>query len=288
MAIFEMVKYHNQTYPADISLRIAECAANFDITSVNTDLQPSLHTEYSYGKRKLNSTIVSQFPEIVAAQKDGIPQLWKNEQWAQEFAHFLFALAGKKIPAVIEVHPPFVDYCDFESFLKSYKVFEELILEKYPDIDLLIENRCGSVYHGGKFLISKNQDIEKLCNIIVQNHLRLKVAYDIPQIYTAHNVKKATQYIDLLQQATAFRDQIGGVHLWGKKKSSTGRKVSHCGNLTSFFEETPEAKSMFLQCFNTVFDDGITRKMVLEVNSGNEDLLSIVTDLRASGIEFTI
>lgn len=288
MATFEMVKYHNQTYPADISLRIAECAANFDITSVNTDLQSSLHTEYSYGKRKLNSVIISQFPEIVAAQKDGIPQLWKSEQWAQEFAHFLFALAGEKIPAVIEVHPPFVDYCDFEGFLKIYQVFEELILETYPDIDLLIENRCGSVYHGGKFLISKNQDVEKLCNIIVQNHLRLKVAYDIPQIYTAHNAKKTTQYIDLLQQATVFRDQIGGVHLWGKKKSSTGRKVSHCGDLTSYFEETPEAKEMFLHHFNAVFDDGIPRKMVLEVNSGNEDLLSIVTDLRTAGVEFVI
>ena len=48
MATFEMVKYHNQAYPAEIPLRIAECAANFDTTAVAADLRWSLHTEYSY------------------------------------------------------------------------------------------------------------------------------------------------------------------------------------------------------------------------------------------------
>ena len=34
MAVFEMVKYHSQSYPADIPLRIEECAAHFDVTAV--------------------------------------------------------------------------------------------------------------------------------------------------------------------------------------------------------------------------------------------------------------
>ena len=42
----------------------------------------------------------------------------------------------------------------------------------------------------------------------------------------------------------------------------------------------------FLQGFRTCFDDGVVRKMVLEVNSGNEDLQSIVTDLRGIGVRF--
>lgn len=47
MAIFEMVKYHTQSYPTDIPLRIEECAAHLDITSVDADLRYSLHTEYT-------------------------------------------------------------------------------------------------------------------------------------------------------------------------------------------------------------------------------------------------
>ena len=286
MAIFEMVKYHTQTYPNDIPLRTEECAAHFDITSVSADLKYSLHTEYSYGKRKFDSDLVQQFPTIMAAQKDGVPQLWKNEQWASEFAQFVFALAGDAVPAVIEVHPPFADYATFDSFLASYKVFEAAVLERYPDVSILIENRCGSVYKGGKFLVSKLPEIETLCNLIVQNDLRLKIAYDVPQIYTAHNVKKPEQHIDLLKKTEAFRAQIGGVHLWGKRKSESGRLVAHCGDLTSYFREDMDLKARFLQAFNTCFDDGIERKMVLEVNSGNDDLLSIVADLHENGVVF--
>lgn len=286
MAIFEMVKYHTQAYPMDIPLRAEECAAHFDITSVKADLRYSLHTEYSYGKRKFDSELVNRFPSIVSAQKDGVPQLWKDETWASEFAQFVFALAGDAIPAVIEIHPPFGDYTDFDGFIKNYKVFEDMVLERFPEICLLIENRCGSVYKGGRFLVSKSQEVETLCNLIVQHGLRLKIAYDVPQIYTAHNVKKQSQFIDLLHQAEAFREQIGGVHLWGKRKSETGRKVAHCGDLNSYFEGDPETKALFLQQFNKCFDDGICRKMVLEVNSGNEDMLSIITDLRENGVVF--
>ena len=286
MAIFEMVKYHTQAYPTDIPLRAEECAAHFDITSVKADLRYSLHTEYSYGKRKFDSELVNRFPSVVSAQKDGVPQLWKDESWAAEFAQFIFALAGDAVPAVIEIHPPFGDYTDFDGFIKSYKVFENSILERFPEICLLIENRCGSVYKGGRFLVSKSQEVETLCNRIVRHGLRLKIAYDVPQIYTAHNVKKQNQYIDLLCQAESYREQIGGVHLWGKRKSETGRKVAHCGDLTSYFEGDLETKVLFLQQFNKCFDDGICRKMVLEVNSGNEDMLSIIADLRENGVVF--
>ena len=286
MAVFEMIKYHNQVYPSNIPLRTVECSANFDVTSIDADLALSLHTEYSYGKRKLDSDIISKFPAIVAAQKDGIPQLWKNEEWAYEFAHFIFALAGEKNPEIIEVHPPFKDYCNFDSFINNYIVFEQLILERYPNVAILIENRCGSVYNGGSFLISKNQDVETLCDYIIENNLRLKVAYDIPQIYTAHNIKKPEQYIELLKQVEKFREQIGGVHLWGKRKSETGRKVAHCGDLNTYFDNDNQIKTAFLKEFNNVFSDGIIRKMVLEVNSGNNDLLSIVEDLLSTNVEF--
>ena len=80
LAVFEMVKYHAQAYPKDISLRIEECAAHFDVKSVQSSLQCSLHTEYCYAQRRFDSELVNQFPAIVGAQKSGVPQLWKNEE----------------------------------------------------------------------------------------------------------------------------------------------------------------------------------------------------------------
>lgn len=282
-----MIKYHTKTYPVDIPLRIEEVAAHFDVKKVNTQMNFSLHTEYSYGKRKLNGTSISCFPALVAAQKDGVPQLWKDVQWAEEFAQFILKLVGDhRTPSVIEIHPPFSDYTDLPRFIESYSVFETLIMSMYPETEILLENRCGSLYRGGKFLISKHEDIEELCKYIDSNGLKLKIAYDIPQIYTAHNVSKSNTDIQLLELAKPMRKYIGGVHLWGKRKSPKGRKVAHCGDLNSYFEYNQTKKEMFLSAFTKCFDDGVTRKMVLEINSGNDDLISMITDLRNAGVDF--
>lgn len=282
-ATFEMVKYHSQSYPDNIPLRIEECAAHFDVKSVQPSLECSLHTEYCYTQRRFDSDLVRQFPAIISAQKNGVPQLWKDENWAVEFAQFLFSLAKDIIPTVIEVHPPFKDYTDWPGFIRNYSAFESLVLDRYPDVCILIENRCGSRYKGGRFLISKESEVEMLCCLISERDLRLRVAYDVPQIYTAHNVSSQEQYIDLLQQAIKIREYIGGVHLWGKRLVT---RAAHYGDLTSYFENDLETKEKFLQQFEKTFNDGITRKMVLEVNSGNEDLLSIVFDLQRNGVVF--
>lgn len=286
MAVFEMIKYHSQKYTKDIPIRTEECATHFDITSIKANLRCSFHTEYSYGKRKFDSPLIQRFPALLNSQKNGVPQLWNGSTWASEFAQFLCTLAKDEPPEVIEIHPPFSDYASFDSFLESYKEFETLMIEKYPDINILIENRFGSVYKGGKFLVSRLHEIENLCELIVQHNLRLKIACDIPQIYTAHNVKEAEQYISLLKQIEPFRKQIGGVHLWGKKKSNKGRLISHCGDLLSYFEGDLKLKDAFLNGFNACFDDGLVRKMVLEVNSGNNDLMSIISDIRNHNIVF--
>lgn len=245
-----------------------------------------MHTEYSYGKRQLSSSLVSAFPEIIAAQRDGVPQLWENESWAEQFADFIFSLVGDGAdPSVIEVHPPFKDYTDLDGFIKSYSCFEEKIKSRFPNTEILIENRCGSVYHGGRFLISKLQEVAALCEGIEKNGLKLKIAYDVPQIYTAHNAKTEDVYISLLEDTKPLRPYIGGVHLWGKRVSDTGRKVSHCGDLNTYFGDQA-VKEHFLQAFKDCFDDGIARKMVLEANSGNEDLRSIVADLQRVGVKF--
>lgn len=287
MAVFEMVKYHSQEYPTEIPLRLEEIAAHFDATSISSSIDRSLHTEYSYGKRALENEFIYEFPSLISSQKYGVPQLWKSHQWAQEFAHFVIKLSGTKIhPKIIEVHPPFNDYTDISGFVSAYYVFEEIITDTYPETEILIENRCGSVYRGGKFLFSKLQDISALCDQIEKNRFKLKIAYDVPQIYTAHNVSSPKAFIDLLDRTKPLCSYIGGVHLWGKSRSKTGRKVAHCGDLTSYFENDTNTKDQFLEKFNECFSDGIVRKMVLEVNSGNNDLLSIIADLREHGVEF--
>ena len=286
MTSFEMIKYHGKEYPEDIPLRIEEIAAHFEITKIGGSLSRALHTEYSYGKRKFNSALIAKYPDILAAQKDGVPQLWKNESWASQFANFIFDLVGGgPAPKVIEIHPPFNDYTDLTGFVRSYSEFENKIKARFPETELLVENRCGSVYHGGRFVLSKIKDIEALCEKIANAGLGLKIAYDIPQIYTAHNVKTEDKYISLLEETKPLREFIGGVHLWGKSISSTGRKVAHCGDLNSYFGDQG-IKEHFLQAFKDCFDDDVARKMVLEVNSGNDDLQSIVADLQSVGIRF--
>ena len=128
MASFEMIKYHHQEYPKGIPLRYEEIAAHFDVTDVRYQLRASLHTEYSYGKRNLDTELIRSFLEIVSAQRKGIPQLWKNENWASQFADFLFSLVeDKSVPDVIEIHPPFSDYTDMDTFIRNYSVFEKKI-----------------------------------------------------------------------------------------------------------------------------------------------------------------
>ena len=79
MTVFEMVKYRKYTYPQNIPLRTAEISAHFDIKKIECSLNCSLHTEYSYGKRKLDSSLISKYTELTSANKNNIPQLWKNE-----------------------------------------------------------------------------------------------------------------------------------------------------------------------------------------------------------------
>ncbi len=286
MTVFEMIKYHSQEYPPEIPLRIEEIAAHFDVQSVSGRLEWSLHTEYSYGKRNLNSAVIQKFPELISASRDGVPQLWKNKKWAAEFAEYIITLVGSsKEPRVIEIHPPFSDYSTVPDFVTAYTVFEKTISSLYPHTEVLIENRCGSVYHGGRFVVSKLPDVVSLCDEIEKRKLRLRIAFDIPQIYTAHNAKAEKDYFTLLEQAKDVRQFIGGVHLWGKRKSDSGRKVSHCGDLTSYFEND-QVKEAFLLTFSDCFDDEKPRKMVLEVNSGNQDLRSIIQDIQSQNVVF--
>ena len=161
---FIFVEYNGVTYPDGFTTNIKEIAAHLDKNNIEFAEKYSLHTEYSYGKRKFDTALISNFTELKSAQKDGVPQLWKTGKWAEQFAEFIFVLTeGKNTPSVIEIHPPFNDYCSIDSFLERYSVFEKKIHEVYPETVIVIENRAGTIYKGGRFIAGKAKEIAELC-----------------------------------------------------------------------------------------------------------------------------
>jgi len=290
MSIFIPIDYDGRRYPEDISPEIKEVSANFDVAYIRPLKEYSLHTEYSYKKRKFNTNLISSFNTIKESHKDSVPKLWVSKKWAEEFSEFIVKLvANNKPPKIIEIHPPFNDYCNLNDFIEIYKVFEKGISDTYPDTEILIENKYGTLYRGGKFLISNVTDLEKLCESINKNGLKLRVVLDVIQIFSSYNLgpgKFNTEKISsVIRSIYPIRERIKGVHLWGKKKYKTNRYISHKGDLNTYFIDS-ELKEIFLKELYDLLDDGIPRYFVPEVNSPSEDLISIVEDLKRCGFKF--
>lgn len=158
------VKYGNFNYPQGICAQVQEVAGHFDVSELCLQLpRYSLHTEYSYSERRMNSRNLKNLNSLISNRRDGIPQLWYSKQWAEEFAEFIFNLVEQEsAPEVIEIHPPFSDYSSIERFTEIYAIFEEKIKGKYDKSLILVENRSGSKYRYGNFVISKVEELGKL------------------------------------------------------------------------------------------------------------------------------
>jgi hypothetical protein len=283
------IQYHKLKYTDDINPAITEVAGHFDKTSVNVKGHYSLHTEYCYMARKLNSELINKYNAICTANKKGIPQLWYSRNWALEFAEFIRTITtGKHDPSIIEVHPPFSDYSDIKSFLEVYSVFEKRIKEYFPNVILLIENRSGTRYSGGNFIVSTIDQLVDLSNKLDQTELDLKITLDIPQLFTAHSISnnKIDVMDDIFNKLKEIRSNIHGLHLWGKDISISGRRIAHAGDLNTYFENDQEMKKYFLKRYYETFKDDIKRYFVPEVNSKSEDLVSICNDLKEAGFMF--
>lgn len=281
---FIFIEYNGVLYPEGYSAQIHEVAGHLDKEALEPTEAYSLHTEYSYGKRKFDTARISLFPALRESNKDGVPQLWKSTEWANEFADFIFGLTKNHTsPEIIEIHPPFNDYCSLDEFAERYRVFEHRIHAVYPNTLIVIENRSGTVYHGGKFLIGKATEIVALCEMIRQQELHLGVVLDFPQLLTAEGIDtlkfKAEKYFASVDALIPHRDLIKGVHIWGKKKSASGRWVAHAGNLDTYFGGNQETKALFMEGIERVCNDGMKRFLVPEVNSGAIDLADIISDL---------
>jgi len=285
------VAYHRRRYPPGIHPKIRELAGHFDTTSISPDGPYSLHSEYSYGPRKLTSPLIAALPVLQDANRKGVPQLWRSEAWAEAFCDFIVALVdAHPPPAVVEIHPPFDDYCPtIDDFLDRYAVFEERLRGYFPEAQVLLENRSGSIYRGGRFLISDGVTLLELCQVVSGRGLGLGIALDVPQLLTTLGGPQrlsAHQVAEALLRLKPCRDRIKGLHLWGKKKSEKGRTVSHAGTLDTYFEGEADKKQALLEGLWDLLDDGTPRLFVPEVNSTDEDLAAIATDLTDSGFRF--
>lgn len=281
------VQYHNKLYPDNIKPRLFEQAGHFDVSSVDIKRKYSLHTEYSYGLRKFTSPNVQKYTNISKANKNGIPMLWYNKTWAIEFAQYICEYDTSNLQ-VIEIHPPFSDYSNLESFIENYFEFEVRIKKIIPNVNILIENRSGSMYRGGKFIIRDLKNLFQLSKLIEQANLDLRITLDIPQLFTAHRITeiRIDEMKKLIQALYIIRHNILGLHLWGKKKSKNGRTIAHSGNLDTFFSYNKGAKEIFLYEILCLFNDNVERYFVPEVNSTSKDLNDIVLDLKSVGFHF--
>lgn len=286
------ITYHSKRYPIGVISNIDEIAGNFDKENIIPIRKYSLHTEYSHMKRKLDNKLINKYLKLKSSQKDNIPQLWKDKTWAEEFADFIIELIGNNdAPEIIEIHPPFNDYCpDLNTFFDIYEVFEKKILKKYPNVNIFIENRCGTFYKGGKFLISNCKSIIKFLDELKKKNLRLKLVLDYPQVFSAETIKmddiKLDKIIMFNKNVNQYIEFIGGFHLWGKRKSVKGRWTPHTGDLNSFFSNDELLKNNFLLSIKETFNDNMARYFVPEVNSSEADLQSIVYDLQKLDIIF--
>jgi hypothetical protein len=284
------IQYHKRKYPFDIRPLIREEAGHFDVKGLNIKSPISLHTEYSYGKRKYNSDIIQKFDILRRCHNNFVPKLWYNSDWAKEFSNFIISLTkSNNLLKIIEIHPPFNDYCSkIKDFIKIYRQFEKIIINEFSNTKILIEHRNGSLYKGGKFLISTSKDIIELTKFIKEYNLKLRIILDFPQLLSSEvsidniSSKEISKTINTLYQCV---DYIDAIHVWGKKKIS-GRWNAHIGDLNSLFNYNIDLKNIFLKEAYHLLNDGKIRYFVPEVNSNDHDLKSIVIDFINTGFNF--
>ena len=291
------VKYHKKNYPTSIQPQLIEVAGNMDSKQVSVYQPYSLHTEYSYAKRQFDSGLLDGLDELKNANHNGIPQLWKSKQWSEEFSTFIKRLVGTSTPPeVIEIHPPFLDYCaDIATFWERYLVFYNAIKDAFPKAKVLIENRCGTTYSKSAFLLSTCNDVVDFCKFLSNGHTELGMIIDYPQLFSAEKIKmdnlKQDKILRFNKEIKDYAHIVDAIHLWGKQKKKAKNKDTyrwspHSGDLNTFFSNDFEKKAKFLASLTETFDDQKERYFVPEVNTTEDDLQSIILDMVSAGITF--
>ena len=88
---------------------------------------------------------------------------------------------------------------------------------------------------------------------------------------------------EVLPPVGAIKENISGTHIWGYDINK--QWGAHKADLNIYFNNDQKLKGCFLQEICKLFDDGIARYFVPEVNKTIQ-VHSIVSDLRNAGIQF--
>ena len=313
---FNMVKFipvqcQNYKYPSDIKPKIQERSANFFRTDIEkTNFQYlSLHTDYPkvwhepQRSKILSSGFLKEFPfifkNIYDSGEDCFSKLWCSDKgWSKDFSAFLIRLTEGIEPKrikIIEIHPPFDEYCKLlETFIERYATFEEEVSKKFPSAKICIENRYNNskTKKFGNFILSTNEDMIKLTELISKSHLKLQLVVDFPQLFSEHYddklISEEWMIEKVLTPLSEIKNFIAYTHIWGK----TIRGAAHNADLNTYFKENNKVKDCFLREICKLFDDGTARYFLPEVYRKNakmsveDSIESIVNDLRRFDIEF--
>jgi len=278
-----LVGYGKQTLPAGVSARMVEVPAHLDIKCINPVGDYSLHTEYSSKTRRFDSPLLGGLDVLKDSQRNGVPELWTSVAWAREYAALVKRLvAGGLPPSQIEIHPPFCSSAaTTDVFLERYEAFEEAIQAEYPACGIVMENRFGTK-HPHKFLMSDSGSILAMGQALQQTNLKLGIALDVPQMFTAaYGSKHAVglEAVTLLSQLMPIHDRIHTLHIWGRAAGGG----AHGGGLDGLFDANTDAKRACLQALRNLICDGDSRYLVLEVRRA-ADVAGIIEDLEEAGM----
>lgn len=277
------LRYGKQPALDSGSVMMREVPAHLDVKGLKVDGPYALHTEYSSKSRTLDSPLLDGLNTLKASHRRGVPELWSSPQWSEEFGQFIFRLVGTSAPPdVIEIHPPFAcTTSSIEDFLDTYTVFEAIVRDRFPSCEFVVENRSGSK-HPSPFLVSGVDSIVALGQALATRSLNLRIALDLPQVYTAHWGSKqqvGMEGLDLIKCLRPIHVQIHTLHLWGRGAGGG----AHSGGLDGLFAAGTGAKETCLRVLCQMLDDGgPDRHLVLEV-SRQSDVEAILADLQNAG-----
>ena len=278
-----LVRYGNQTLPAHVNARMVEVPAHLDIQHINPAVDYSLHTEYSSKPRRFDSPLLEGLDSLKVSHRNGVPEQWTSVAWAREYAVLVKRLvAGGLPPSQIEIHPPFCSSAATTGvFLERYEAFEEAIQAGYPGCGIVMENRSGTK-HPHKFLMSDSGSILAMGQALQQTNLKLGIALDVPQMFTAaYGSKHAVglEAVMLLSQLMPIHDRIHTLHLWGRAAGGG----AHGGGLDGLFDLKTDTKRACMQALRDLISDGDSRYLVLEVRRAT-DVAGIIQDLEDAGM----
>jgi hypothetical protein len=257
---------------------MTEVAAHLGVERIAPEAPYSLHTEYAAGKRPWSPLVVERYPVLATAHR-GVPSLWCSDEWALAFADWLTqVVADCPPPAVIEIHPPFRKDCaDLGTFVRRYDVFVDRVLSRFPDVQIVLENRSGS-YLSQPFLVSTPADVRAFAEVMPAS---LRLCIDLPQLFTAScrgAYPTAAEIDAVFDELRTVWDKVFSLHLWGRR----GGKA-HVGDLASLFDGDVALMGRALTLLQESVGDRVLY-LVPEVNSGVADMERLLDQVESAGI----